>query len=228
VVNHRRKKRLTILAGIIVFLTFLFGRVLTDRLKESVDSLSGAANEYERQLGTGTLSTQIANLQLEVIAARKKGMLSGDSKGKDYSLIVMEDLGGLEQRRSQLNLDMEDMSRLLDTLPAGPKDLRTMREGAKAFVDKTNLSLDELKKPGQTNDWNRAVRVKLGIIPVALAQIYVAVVGDSVLTRVKQVRDARKKVYQFCLWADYFFYVLGFGLGLYAQLSGLGSLPGTE
>ena len=155
-------------------------------------------------------------------------MLSGDTKGKDYTLMVMEDLGVLEQRRAQLNVDMDDMSRLLDSLPVGGKDLRKMRDDCKTFVDKTNLGVDEIKKPGQTNDGNRVIKVKLAVIPVLLAQLDVAVVGDAVLTSVKQVRDAREKVYQFCLWTGYFFYLLGFGLGLYAQLSGIGSLPGTE
>jgi hypothetical protein len=219
-VKHRRKKSLAVVGIVVVFCTFLFGKVFTDALKGSVDSLADDAAGYRRELGTSTVSTQIANLQLEISAASEKGALAEPSNEKNYSPMILEDLSALEQRRSQLNVDMDDMSRLLDALPAGAVDLRDLRERVKVFVDKANRDVDELKKPGQTDDWKRAFKVKLEIIPVMVAELGVVVVGDAVLTRVEQVHAAREKIYHFCLWTGYLLYTLGIILAIYGVLSG--------
>jgi len=224
-VKHRPKTRLTVAGIVIVFLTFLFGRVLTDTLKESVDSLTSAISEYRSELGTTTTSDQIANLQLQMTAASEKGALAAPTAGKDYTPMITEDLGTLEQRRDELNVDMDDTSRLVDALPRGADDLRKFSESVRPYVDKANRGVDDLKKPGQTNDWNRALKVKVGPVPVLIAEIGVVVVGDAALTRANQVRDAREKIYHFCLWTSYVLYALGIILTLYGVLSGVGPIP---
>jgi len=226
-VNHRRKKRLTIAGFVIVIVTFIFGRVLTDELKDSVDSLTTAENVYRQEIGTSTTATQLANLQMQANATSQKLLLQ-ENKYKDYSLVVTQDLATLQQVKSELNLDMDDVSRLLDQLPPGAKDLRATKQTVKAQVDSVNQSVADVSKPTPVNDLSRAVKVKLSILPLVIAEVQVFVFGDAVLTREKAVREAREKLYGFCKLAGYTFYALGIGLALYAQLAGYGSISAPE
>jgi ABC-type nickel/cobalt efflux system permease component RcnA len=66
--------------------------------------------------------------------------------------------------------------------------------------------------------------VKIAFIEGAIAQLPLLVLGDVVLTSLRQTKESAEKLYRFSQWASYFLYAIGVALGLYAALSGLKGL----
>jgi hypothetical protein len=226
-VNRRRKKQLAIEGFVILVLALVFGRILSDELKESVDSLTSAENVYRQEVATSATSTQLAHLQMSTDGAAQQLVLQAN-KYSDYSLAVSQDLMTLQQVRAELNEDVDDVSRLLDALPSEDSDLKTAEQSIKSQVDGVDQTVDAVSKPTDVNDLSRAFRVKMSIIPVAIAEIDVLVFGDTVLKRERAVRQSTEERYSFCKWADYIFSGFGLCLTLYGTLSGLGSFSEAE
>jgi hypothetical protein len=220
--KKRRKTQLTVLAALVVVLTFILDHVISDDLKESLDSVRGAEDHYRREGETSNLSTQLATIQNQLELENKK-LSSFDLKTKDYSPMIAVDVANLSRRRGDLDVAMDNVSRFLDAFPSDEE--RELRNGCKVlrrFVVDVDKAADDMKKPSQKHDWTQDVIVKVTVAKVYLAEIYVVVFGDRVLTRAKEIEKSIELELRVCTWLARFSYMCGVGLGLYAQLAGTG------
>jgi hypothetical protein len=226
--KSRRKKQLTIAATLIVVLTFVFGHVITDDLKDSVSSIASAVNRYRGQMENGSITLQLSTIQ-NLLEKEDKNLSSFDLKAKDYSPVIAVDLANLSRRRSELGVDMDNVRRLVDAFPSG--NVRELRNGCKVlgrYVADVDKSAEEMNKPSQEHDWTQAALVKLTVAKVYLAELYVVMFGDQVLRRAEEIENSRGKYLELFTWLSRVLYVGGIGLGLYAQLTGIGSVGSGE
>jgi hypothetical protein len=106
--------------------------------------------------------------------------------------------------------------------------LRQQLEQLKSDVEKANQQVDEAVKPSLKHDWTRLAEVKIAIVSALLQKIPVAVVGDAALTRARAVRESAERISRVASWTGYILYTLGVALTLYAALSGIKGLSGSE
>jgi len=218
------KNVLTIIGAAILLLTYTLKEVVKEKTKDRADALRFAEAQYRSDLGLSTLQiNDIVLRQIDQIGEinRIKQTQPGN---QDYSKIIKNDEAVAQQLLGSLNSDFGSVARFIDSFPSGAVDLRQARDLLRPNVEKIRNDVSELLKPVNSHDWDRAVQVKLGIVMVGTQVIPVAVLGDQLLTRSKEVQEACDKLYRLSGWTSYFLYAVGVILALYANLSGIKGL----
>jgi ABC-type multidrug transport system fused ATPase/permease subunit len=217
----RKRKVLAIISAVIFVLTFFVQEVLKERAKDVSASVESGEALYRTELGQFALSIQTLQVQQKIDSLRQDLATRPDDVGqRDYSAEIADSLRLAQQVRADLNMSVDSVSRFVDKLPSGA-DLRQQLNQLKPGIEKANQQVDEVLKPSPKNDWVRLVGVKLATLISAVQVIFVAMVGDAALTRARAAREYAERTYRRSVWAGYFLYTLGVGLGLYAALSGV-------
>lgn len=225
--SRKRQVVITIIGAVILFCTYTLKDVIKEKTKDVSDALQRAEDLFRTEGGQSLLSVHDLNFRMtdefnQINQLEKNQLLTSD-----YSNVIRNDLLMAQQMQGNLNTDFDSVSRFLDKFPSGNGDLLAQRDTLRPNIQKTNQQVSELlAKSPQGHDWVRFVQVKLAVVLAAAQEIPVAILGDAVLTRAKQIRERADKIYAFADWGSYCFYILGIGLGLYANLSGATILGG--
>jgi hypothetical protein len=122
---------------------------------------------------------------------------------------------------TNLNGNFETVSRLIDKLPTGAKDLRQMREVVRKSIVDADSSAKKVLAIKPVDDESRFVLVQEALV-IALAQeIAVILLGDAALTRAHQVLEATERLMRICTRAIWVFGILGALLGIYSAFTGI-------
>src|SRR5258708_39568843 len=133
---HRTKKQkakiakgLAVATVLILALTFVVREIVRENLQELHDSLARAESQFRIEGGQSAISAQIllAQQQLETLKLQDEAAQNGNGKidpHRDFSALIAQDTVAVQQVLGQLNVDFDNVSRLIDAMPSGAKDLR--------------------------------------------------------------------------------------------------------
>jgi hypothetical protein len=224
-----KRQKLGIASAVLVLLTFTVREMLKEWAKDAADSAEAAENIYRTELGQSTISTQILQVQQELNNARLDDLKAAGTE--DFTAVVNKDLQLLQQVSSDLNANVDRVSRLLEKVPFyGADDLRKALEGYKPTIEKFNKeTVVPTLKPSPKNDVARVIIVKIVLVSTLFEELPVIVIGDRALTRVRWTAEIAERIYQISRWVGYGLFILGVVLGLYALFSGTNiDLEGAE
>jgi hypothetical protein len=214
-------KRFAIGSAVILILTFIVKEIIKENLKDLHDSLAQAETRFRTENGESTISAQILITQQQIENLKLQDEATHGKSDRDFSALIVQDTGTARQTLAQLNSDFDSVSRLIDALPSGAKDLRQLRDQARVSVDKVNGQVNEMLKPKPDHDVYRFVQVKMAMVFALLQEIPVTVLGDAALTTAHRVQDACEYLIRLCSRMIYFLGLLFLGLGLYAVITGV-------
>jgi hypothetical protein len=225
--KEKTRVALIITSAVVCFLTFLARDFIKERTKDIADSLQSAENMYLSESAESTRSTQDLTFRITGQLSEINRIKETDPK-HDFSPIIRTDLLICQQVRGDLNGDFDALSRFLDKLPYRADDLKKERENLKSSIDKINqqVSVWITDSSDKRNDWVRASQIKLAIALAGTQEIPVAVLGDAVLTRSREIRERAEKTYQVARWSTLTLIVMGILVALYGALSGTKVLGG--
>jgi hypothetical protein len=216
--QKKRRTVLTVVAAAILILTFVCKEVVVNELKEVSDSLQGAQSNVNTQRNVSDISVQIMTLSEE----SELDKISAVNASKDYSSIILRDSTLARQALANLNADFDSTSHLIDELLFVDVygNWRKMRDQTRAAVDKTNNEVNEALVPSPSHDMGRMGIVKVAFMRPLVTEISVVILEGSALTAAQKLQDLIGMIRRFLTRLSYVFYVLGVGLGVYANLSG--------
>jgi hypothetical protein len=227
--TRRKGMKLAIATALILIVNFGIQELLKDRVKNLADSIKSGMSLYRTELGMSTLTLNSIALNETNQLKEIEGIISPQVEGeRDYSDTIRRDLVMTQQLLGDLGSSVDDVARLLDTLPPNAEDLRKQLSETRSYVSKTDEQVGNVLQPSPEHDWKRAVNVKLALISEGVAEIQVAVLGDQVLTRAQKIKDAAETIYRFLQWVVYILYAMVVILGVYAARVGIKGVGGGE
>ncbi len=212
-------KRFAIASVIIIALTFVVREMLKEKLKDIHDSAAKAEAQFRTESGQTVISLELLVSQEQAELQRLQDQKAAGKKIEDYTTLIAQATTQAQQALSDINVDFDSASRLIDALPS--PDLRKLREQVRTPIDKMNMEVTQTLKPSPDHDLVRFVKVKVAMILTLLQAIPVAILGDQALTVAHRVQEATERGIRFCSWFIGFLAFLGFGLGLYAAITGI-------
>jgi hypothetical protein len=223
---HRKQKAkiakgLAIASALILLVTFIVKEILKDNIKELHDSLASAETQFRNESGQSTISMQILITQQQIENLRLEAEGARNDPNHDYSALIAQDTLAAQQAQTHLDVDFDSISRLIDRLPGGARDLRQQRDQMRAQMEKIDKQVKDMLKPKPDHDVWRFVQVKSAMAMALLEDLPVIVLGDAVLTRAKRVQEAAETLIRMCARAVYVLSLLGLALGLYAAVTGI-------
>jgi hypothetical protein len=163
--------------------------------------------------------------QQQISALQKANTQQIAGADRDYSDVIRSDSVQAQQILADLKITADSVSRLIDALPSvGAKAFRHRLDQLQPGIEAAGRQVTDALKASPRHDWTRLAEVKIAFIEGAIAQLPLLVLGDVVLTSLRQTKESAEKLYRFSQWASYFLYAIGVALGLYAALSGLKGL----
>jgi hypothetical protein len=219
--QKKRRAILTVVAAVIVLLTFVCKEVVVGELKEVSDSLQAAQSNMSTQRNQSEISMQIMTLSEE----SELDTINAVKASQDYSSMILRDSTLARQGLANLNADFDSTSHLIDELLFVDVygNWRKMRDQTRAAVDKTNKDVNEALVPSPSHDMSRMARVKFAMIAPLVTELSVIILESSAMTAAQKLQDLIGIIRRFLIRLSYVFYVLGVGLGVYANLSGVGT-----
>jgi len=208
------------MSAALLLLTYVVKEVLRENLKELQSSLASAEAQFRTELDQSTISLQIFRVQQQMESLRLEKETGPKDLHRDFSALIAQDTSRARQAEAHLDSSLDSVSRLIDKLPSGARDLRKRRDEVRQEVKKTHEQVGELLKPKPEQDVIRLVGVKIAIVLALVQELPVAVLGDAALTAAQRLQEAAERLVRVCTWATYILFVVGLGLGLYATLGG--------
>ncbi len=205
----------------ILILTFIVKEIIKENLKDLHDSLAQAETRFRTENGQSTISAQILITQQQIENLKLQDETDHKKADRDFSALIAQDIGTAQQALAQLNSDFDSVSRLIDALPSGSKELRQLRDQTRASVENVNKQVNEMLKPKPEHDVYRFVQVKMAMVFALLEEIPVTVLGNAALTAARRVQDACEYLIRLCSRLIYFLGLLFLGSGLYAVITGI-------
>lgn len=216
-------KVVAIASAVILLLTFLFKEVVKENLKELHEALVRAESQFRTENGQSVISLQILDAQEQIENFKLQGDAGKKGANRDFSALIAQDTARAQEASAHLNSDFDSVSRLIDALPSGAKDLRQLRDETRASVDKANKQVNEMLKPKPAHDRGRFVEVKIAMVMALLQELPVVILGDAAQTAAHRVQAASEYLIGVCSRAIYFLGFLALSLGLYAAVTGIKS-----
>jgi len=220
---HRQKvsKRLAVASALLLLLIFVVKEILKDNLKELHDSIASAESQFRTEEGQSTISAQILVAQEQTELDRLKSSPDRNRPHRDFSSLIVEDTAQAKQAKSDLNADFDSVSRLIDKLPSGARDLRQLRDQVRQHIDTTDRRItDALKPEASDDDLYRFVKAKMALLFALTDEIGVTMLGDAALTRAQRAEAAQETIIRVCSWILYALTLTLLSLGVYAALTG--------
>lgn len=220
---------LAVISALILVLTYFMKDIVKERAKDATSSADSAENLYRTEGGQSRLSLQIMQMQQQISALQQANAQQSTGAARDYSDAIRSDSVLAQQMLADFKIAADSVSRLIDAVPSvEAKEFRHRLDQLKPSIEMADQQVTETLKPSSKHDWTRLFQVKLALVDAAIAELPILVLGDSVMTSIQRTRDAYGRLYRFTQWASYFLYTVGVALGLYAALSGMKGLSGSE
>jgi hypothetical protein len=210
----------------IAFLGFAF--------KEAGESLEKRKSTIESELSTHRVLTAQAATQLGILQSQQlldKLMADGSDEDKatrDHSMLILRDTANLRETQATLRVDLDDVSRLIDTLPMFSRNLKTQFRNLEAQIHNGDSKVQSTLEPSTITNWTRVAELKLAVVQLLMEKVKVAVFSDNVITTAKKQAEVIGWLRYFCLWCWRILFVLGLGLALYGSLTGQKVGGGSE
>jgi hypothetical protein len=217
--NPKTARRLAAASAVTLLLTFVVKEVLIENLKGRHASLASAEAQYRYELGQSAISVQILNTRQQIENLRLQMAEARDDPRRDYSSLIQQDTLEGWQVEAELDASLDSVSRLIDRLPPGARDLRNFRAQVHGQVEAADQQVKEMLKPKPQHDVGRFMEVKLVTVMILVQELLVLFLGDQALTRARKVLNTEETLMRLCTTV---FYVLGFltaGLGIYAAVA---------
>jgi hypothetical protein len=214
-----------IASAVILLFTFAVKEILKEHLKELHDSLASAESQFRIESGQLTISAQmlLAQQQAELSKIQEEKANGRLDPNRDYSALIAQDIITAQQAVAQLNSEFDSVSRLIDAMPPGAKDLRALRDQTRMSVDKVSGDVNETLKPSPDHDVYRFARIKMAMVMALVEELPVVVLGDTALSAARRIEEASEYLIRVCTRIIYVLGFLSLALGLYAAISGINS-----
>jgi len=223
--SHQKKaklaKGLAIASAAICILTYILNDMLKENLKALRDSLVSAEMQFDTAIDQSTISKQILVTQQQIEALRLESIGKRNKKNFDYSNLIQQDIAQAQQVKSQMDVDFDAVSRLIDKLPSGAGKLRDLRNQLQENVKKMDAQVTDMLKPTQKHDVWRLVDVKVAMVLALVQEIPIFVLGDDALTASRRVKEAAEARIRRWTIVTYVLFFLSVSLGLFSVLSGI-------
>jgi hypothetical protein len=145
--NAKVAKRLAIASALILIVMFIVKEILKENLKELRDSIASAEAQFCNETSQTTISLQILTTQQQIENLNPELRAGSNDPNHDYSALIAQDTIAAMQVQSQMNSDFDSVSRLIDKMPSGYRDLRRLRDQYHAEVQKIDQQLSDTLKP---------------------------------------------------------------------------------
>jgi hypothetical protein len=217
----RTARRLAIAVAVILFGTFVVKEILKEELRDIRDSIVSAQNKFQNQFDQSTLSLHILIAQQQLEAAEVKTARS--EPHPDYTLSIQQAIADARQAQSQLNVDFDDVSRLIDAIPFRAGELRQLRDQLRTSVQKANETVNTMLDDKPKDDTERFVGAKVAMVTALGQELPIVVLGDLAQKTAQLVQGTIERYIKVCNWTIYVLGLSGLGLGLYAAIAGIKS-----
>jgi hypothetical protein len=218
-----RRRTIAVVSAVLAFISYGLKELAQERFKDLGDAVQAAESLYRTEQGQSTASIQLIQdaLNEQIKEIREEQSNHPDKATVDYSDVIRTDSIQRQRMSGNLNVDYDDVSRLLDSLPRQGGSLRKQLEELKPTIADIKQHIDAALKPSPKHDWTRLIEIKLLEVRVALEEILVLVIGDSALTAAHKTEEAAEKLYHFLQWACYGLFTMAVVMGLYAAMTGM-------
>jgi uncharacterized protein YlxP (DUF503 family) len=213
--KQRVTKGLAIASSVILLLIFGIKEVLKDNLKDLRDSIGSAESLFRVEEGQSTLS-------LQIFVAREQAELDRlkSDPHRDFSSMIAQASTEARQAKGDLDVNFDSVSRLIDKLPSGARDLRQLRDTVRQAVEKTDHQVDTALARKSANDNWRFAEIKMAMLFALVQEISVTLLGDAALTAAQKVESALETLVRICSRAIYILMFTLLCLGIYAAITG--------
>ena len=220
--QNKRSLSFTLIGAFIVFTTFIVKEAVGDHFKESAESINFAEQSYRNAMNTAIVAKEVVDAQFQLSRSQGPAQAGGDVR-KDVTpeldsvrlnLFLLDNLNELNEKlpnndalRAELNGHRATLQHLETTLTA-----LSLLFSSPKFVTKEREDqlLDARKKV-----WNEHWQF---IIPT----------GQAILNRAHALKEQREHFYQRWKTLSYVLYAIGWGIGLFGKLLGVGDIGGGE
>jgi hypothetical protein len=221
--RRTRKQRIAriiaVVSAILLFLTFVIKEVLKDSLKDLHDSVAQAESQFRIESGQSDFSVQMLLRQQQDEILKLQEDKRRNELGENLPALIAQDTASARLAWANVNANFDAVSRLIDRLPSGAKDLRQLRETVRTSISYTNDQANKALNAKTTDDVNRFVVVKGESVIALLQKIDVILLGDAALTRAHQVQEATEYLIGTCTRASWVLGILGAALGIYSAVT---------
>jgi hypothetical protein len=218
--NQKAKiaKRLAVAAVVVVILTYVLKEIVKENLNELHNSLASADAQYRTELGQSTISLQVFTTQQQIEGLKLEA--ERNDTHRDFSALIAQGILQAQQAQSEVDVTFDSVSRLIDKLPAGARDLRRLRDESQEQIGKTKQQVNDILKPKPEHDVRRFIEVQVAMLMTLVNGIPVTVLGDKAETAAQRVQEAAERVIRLCTRAIYALFFLGASLALFAAFTG--------
>jgi hypothetical protein len=213
-------RRFAIAGAVLGLLGYISKEIVTENVKSLHESIERAEARYENESNQFTLSIQALNLQQQIEALKLQADSNRGDLKRDFSGLILQVTAEAHQVVSQVDVEFESVSRLLEKLPSSKVELRRMLQEVKNHVEERKKQTEERLKPTGKNDGYRFIEIKVVEIQEMLEGILVAIASDSVLTEAHRVEVLYESYTKWCALITYLLFISALILGLYAAFCG--------
>ena len=185
---------------------------------------------YRSYLGQSTTQLELLNYrqQIELMVRENSPESKKKPEDRDFTGVIARDLPAIAQAQADVRLNLDGVSRLIETLPVFSNDLREQHEKLKSEIEASYKQLESTLKPSAEHNWRRAVQVKLALLQPLLNGVRVLVLGDAVQTRAEAQIKLLRYLEAVIRWSWRIFFVLGLTLGFIGALTKQETFGGGE
>lgn len=218
----RHNRAFSIVGFVVVLLTFIVKEGFRDKLGELRDSISEAQHiEQLGDLNDQTVLNQVTEnlrlrrLRIELMGAR----IGGPTAVGDLQSEVADTLNVYSTEESRF----QRVSDMLDLLPGNTEPLKKRRDELKRQLEVLKDQIYENNKKSLTaKNPNIAadLLVVIGVVQVLVFDLDLIPLQTAVVESAKRVKAAAEDLYDRCAYAVWFFYAIGWLLGLGGSIYG--------
>jgi len=214
-------KGLAVASALILLLIFVVKEILKENLKEVHDSLASAETQFRNENSQSAISLQILTTQQQIENLGMQSKTGHKNTRLDYSDQITQATLVAQQAQTHLNASFDSVSRLIDRLPSGERELRRLCEQTREQVKQADQQVNDMLKPRPDHDVGRFVQVELAVVMALGQELAVIILGDMALTEAQQVLEAAETLIRLCTLALAVLGCLLLVLGLYAAVAGI-------
>jgi hypothetical protein len=220
--EKKRKTHLIWIGFFIALLSFV-SKEVSESLEKTKQAMETEIGSYRTYLGQSTTQMQIleSRQQLELMLRENSSRNKKEPDDqRDFTTTIARDTSAVREAMADTQVNLEDVSRLIDTLPMFSQGAREQLDGLTRKVQESNKQIESSLTPSPRHDWSRAVEVKIDVIMPLLDDASVSLLGDAV----QKQAEAQIKILSFLQTVTKLCWrvliVLGLLLVLYGYLTG--------
>jgi hypothetical protein len=223
----RRKKRLlTITGALIIFVTFMVKEAIRDYVRDLRDSLESAENIYtlEQQIGNVEMYSTLSN-EVTMVTSVKQTLAETPAPSKaEYPTEITRTLMIIHERDAALQGEGQRMARLVDRMPISKTQLTDTMTKLTAMLSDLNKTVETKTKEikGKPQDGNTLALAQGNLAFLLVMEADIFLLGSVILEAARKEEEALETAYNRYTVASIFLFAIGWGVGLYGALSGIG------